>query len=223
MTARTIVTWPAPVLSKHAEHVEEINDDVVSLAQDLVDTMNVSFGAGLAATQIGELKSVAAIRPGYANLQLPSDPVVLGAIILVNPHLEPIGKDKFVWEEACLSIPNYQGRVRRFKKIKLTYYDLAGKEHQYVLEGDSAGVVQHETDHLVGKLFVDRMRPAERRVVLMSLRRKIKNDQKSQIKFLKMLASESEDRQADTAIVGRPKRKRMSKKKTFGKNKKRKR
>lgn len=219
MTTRTIVTWPSPVLSQEAEPVPEINDDVISLAQDLVDTMNVSFGAGLAATQIGVLRSVAVIRTGYANLQLPPDPVIGDAVILVNPQLEYVGEDKFTWEEACLSIPEYQGKVRRFKKINLTYTDLAGGLHHHVLEDESAGVIQHETDHLVGKLFVDRMRSKERRLVLMSLRRKIQSERKSQLKFLEILANDVSPSEK-AIVIGRPKRKKKPKKK-FGKNKKR--
>ena len=220
MTVRTIVVWPSPILNKSAELITEIDDSIVALAQDLVDTMNVSFGAGLAATQIGELQSIAVIKAGYANLQLPIDPIISEAIVMINPQLEFMGKDKFGWEEACLSIPDYQGKVRRFKKIKVSYSDLSGSLHEFILKDEHAGVVQHETDHLIGKLFVDRMTSKDRRLVLMSLRRKIQTAKKSRVKFLKMLALEADGvEQAPT--IGRPKRKKQIKKKQFGKNKKR--
>ena len=221
MAVRSILTWPDPILKVQAEFINIIDESVVSLARDLVDTMNVSFGAGLAATQIGMTRSIAVIRTGYAGLDLPSDPIVEGAVILINPQIEFLGKEKFTWEEACLSIPGYQSPVRRIKKIKLSYVDLTGFFHERVLENEAAGVVQHETDHLYGKLFVDRMRPLNRRRALMSLRRKIQSSHKAQAKFLKMMAAEEDTRDQSHSVIGRPKRKKTVKKQ-FGKNKKRK-
>ena len=223
MPARSIITWPSAILAQTSEFISLIDSDVVDLANDLVDTMNVSFGAGLAATQVGDLKSMVVIREGYAGLELPPDPVVKTAVVLVNPAVKFVGDDKFWWNEACLSVPNYQGKVRRHKKIDLTYTDLSGKEHVVTLEDEPAGVVQHEVDHLNGKLFLDRLPSDRRRAVLMGLRRRINAEKKSKDKFLKMMSIEEERQSTDTLKIGRPRSKRNSKKKgkTYGKNKRR--
>jgi peptide deformylase len=222
MPVRSIATWPSPVLKEKSEFVDNINESTVQLACDLIDTMNVSFGAGLASTQIGVLQSVVVIKTDYGGLSLKSDPVLKSAVVLVNPVVELIGDEKFSWEEACLSIPDYQGMVRRHHCIKLTYTNLLGEQKSFLLEGVPAGIVQHETDHLIGKLFVDRMSPANRRLILMRLRRKIQNEKKSRLKFLKSVATEEEQQhKPEHIIIGRPKR-RKKLPKTFGKNKKKK-
>jgi peptide deformylase len=141
-----------------AAPIEPIDSTAAILAKDLFDTMTASFGAGLAAIQIGVAKSICVIKKGlYSNDPLPEDSELPGAIVLVNPEVEILDEEMFQWREACLSVDNIEEEVSRYRKINIRYTDLSGSKQEFTLQDQIAGVVQHETDHLIGKVFIDRL------------------------------------------------------------------
>jgi peptide deformylase len=180
MPARKILHWPNLQLCRPAEVIEEIDDAVVELARDLIDSMKAELGAGLAATQINVHRAMVVIAADYASEStLEADPVCSDAIVLVNPKFEVQAEETFFWEEACLSVPEYSEVVERYQKIRLEYKNIAGVSIVRELESPLSGIVQHEVDHLQGKLYLDRLPSDKKRRAVMILRARIDKKKKA--------------------------------------------
>jgi len=169
MTLRRIAQLGEPILRQRARELslEELRSEPVQrLIDDMIETMHDADGAGIAAPQV------------YASLQLtvievrdnPRYPKVepIPLTVLVNPVVTPdvpslLGEladsDAFSVYEGCLSVPGIRGRVRRPRRVHVRAWDRAGEPLEFVWQGFRAVVVQHETDHLWGTLFVDRADP----------------------------------------------------------------
>ncbi len=187
MAARTILHWPDPRLGQTAQKIEQIDAHAIDLARDLYDSMIVEFGAGLAATQLGILQSMIVIAADYSDdTTLAVDPILPESIVLVNPRVTFLGEDKFSWEEACLSVPDFSEMVERHSNIALAYLDLAGVSHNKELGPPFSGIVQHEVDHLIGKLYIDRLSSARRRNALRLLRARVKRKKLKEAKKRKL-------------------------------------
>jgi peptide deformylase len=127
-----------------------------ALVQDLFDTMEAANGAGLAAPQIGVDLQVVIF--GFArNARYPDAPPV-PRTVLVNPTITPLSEDEEEGWEGCLSVPGLRGVVPRWSRIRYTGFDARGKPIDRDAEGFHARVVQHECDHLIGKLYPMRVR-----------------------------------------------------------------
>jgi peptide deformylase len=160
MPVRTILKWPHVKLKELSTPIDSIDLDTCSLAKDLFDTMNASFGAGLAAIQVDVSKAICVIKSNLykdSGCMLSEDTKLPGAIVLINPKIDILGKETFVWKEACLSIDDVEEEVTRYKKIKVCYSNLSGIPQEAILYNEIAAVVQHETDHLNGTVFIDRL------------------------------------------------------------------
>lgn len=147
-----------PILREHARelsHEELASAEVQTLIDDMIETMHAANGAGIAAPQVGRSLAICLVEirgnPRYPYL--PSIPLT----VLVNPKITPRADETFSNYEGCLSVPNLRGRVTRSTEIDLSYLDRSGARTDCVVRGLSAGVYQHECDHLVGALFVDRV------------------------------------------------------------------
>ena len=123
---------------------------------DLVETMRAANGAGIAAPQVHNPIRVCVVHV-QKNARYPYMPDI-PLTIMVNPALTPLTSETFENYEGCLSVPNLRGLVDRFTRVELAYWDRHGVEVKQTLRGLSAGVFQHECDHLDGMLFVDRVR-----------------------------------------------------------------
>lgn len=159
MTVRDIVQIGHPALRAPARPLtpgEVAAPGIQRLIDDLVDTMRAADGAGLAATQVGEgvQVCVAEVRPG--NPRYPYKPEI-PLTVLVNPVVEPLTAETFANYEGCLSVPGLRGVVDRFVQVRVRALDRAGAPLDLTVRGLSAGTFQHETDHLHGRLFVDRV------------------------------------------------------------------
>lgn len=159
MAIRKIVTIPDPILSKKAQKVSEVTDDIKKLAQDLLDTVKVAKdpeGAGLAAPQLGKSKRMCVVRHFYED---PINPETIRSddMILINPKIISHSKEIEADWEGCLSVPDEYGMVERFNKIKLTAKDLDGNALKIKAEGFFARTIQHEIDHLDGILFTSKV------------------------------------------------------------------
>ena len=152
MTKLRILEFPDPRLRKKAAPVAAVDDAVRTLIDDMFETMYEALGIGLAATQVDVHRRVL-----VADLsQEKNEPHVL-----INPAI--LEKDgTTVTEEGCLSVPGYYDEVERAEHIKVRYLDRAGNEQESEIEGLLAVCVQHEMDHLEGKLFVDYLSEVKR-------------------------------------------------------------
>lgn len=160
MAILKIATIGHPVLRHVAREVslEELRSaEMQRFVDDLVETMRDANGAGLAAPQVHQSIQVCAIEV-KDNPRYPYKPNI-PLTILVNPKLTPLGApdETFLNYEGCLSVPNLRGEVRRFAQLRVEAWDRTGNPLDFEAKGLAAGTFQHEVDHLLGKVFLDRV------------------------------------------------------------------
>ena len=155
MAIRKILKFPNQDLRIKAKPIETFDEELKTLTDDMFETMHSVNGIGLAATQIGIAKQVAVID---------ISPEKNEPLVIVNPKiqiLDPSKKEDY--DEGCLSVPGFFETISRPSDIKLSYQDLNGKKQEIKPEGLLTKVVQHELDHLNGRLFVDHISELKRR------------------------------------------------------------
>jgi len=158
MSVRTILKMGDPRLLHVAKPVTAFDtDDLHLLITDLLDTMRTADGAGLAAPQIGVDLQVVIFGTDAPNPRYPQAPVV-PRTVLINPVITPLDDAQDDDWEGCLSMPGLRGKVPRFCRIRYTGFDQFGDPIDRTVEGFHARVVQHECDHLIGKLYPMRVR-----------------------------------------------------------------
>lgn len=157
MPIRPILRMGDPRLLRVAEPVTNLHSpDLAALIQDLRDTMAAANGAGLAAPQIGVNLQVVIFGSGQPNPRYPQAPVV-PPTVLINPVLTPLGDEMQTDWEGCLSVPGLRGQVPRWQRLHYQGLDEHGHPIDRMAEGFHARVVQHECDHLWGRLYPMRM------------------------------------------------------------------
>ena len=164
MTVRDILKMGDPRLLRVAPPVpaEALGGaDLAALVADMFETMLAVNGAGLAAPQIGVDLQLVIFGTDAPNLRYPEAPVVPRTVLL-NPVIEPLGSDEEDGWEGCLSVPGLRGVVPRWSRIRYTGVDPQGRPIDRTVDGFHARVVQHECDHLVGKLYPMRVRDFSR-------------------------------------------------------------
>jgi len=236
MTVRTIIKWPDSKLSQIAENVDPLAQETKDLVQDLLDTMTTAFGIGLASTQVGIAKSICIIRSSFIEDEnLSPDLDFKKVVVLINPEIVFLDDKKFRWKEACLSIPGIEETVVRHYKIQLTYENLQGEKTTLILENKDAAVIQHEVDHLFGKVFLDRL-PAKKRKKLktriLQKKRDLLNKKRKKLKKIKKDIELEKKQSVEPPTPGfrvfsktsitKSKKKQKRNRKLFGKNKSRK-
>ena len=155
MTVREILRMGDPRLLRQAQPVTRF--DTPELHQLLQDTMAAANGAGLAAPQIGENLRIVIFGSGQHNPRYPKQPPV-PRTVLINPEITPLGDAEETDWEGCLSVPGLRGRVPRYQRVRYRGLDAWGQPVEREVEGFHARVVQHECDHLDGRLYPTRMR-----------------------------------------------------------------
>lgn len=133
-----------------------MSDNFTQLLIDMRDSMKHYGGIGIAAPQIGEPLAVAIIDVPESNRY--GEEVRLGSTVFVNPEIEYLTDEEQGFWEGCLSVPGLRGFVERPKKVRVSYLDERGEEKEITAEGFLATVLQHELDHLWGKLYIDRLK-----------------------------------------------------------------
>ena len=168
---RNVLTHPNAKLRASNTEVEDVNN-VKDLIIDLIDTCNVKMGAGLAAPQIGVNKKVVVIKPKVFGKDNP-DPSEYNDeyMVIINPVLENTG-DEITWKEGCLSIPDAVANVQRSETTLIKYTSEKGEVKRLIAEWPFSGGIQHECDHLEGKLFIHRMPKKKAAFLLDRIRRK---------------------------------------------------
>lgn len=162
-----IYTYPDEVLLKRSDPLENIDGEVARLAEDMANTMYLAPGAGLAANQVGR-----PVRLVVLDVTDRQDEAPRGLITLVNPVIEE-AEGEIVFEEGCLSVPDYCANVKRAARVLVRGYDLSEKEVELDAEGYLAVVLQHEIDHLEGKLFIDRISRLKRELYKRKLKKRL--------------------------------------------------
>ena len=172
---RPIVLHPDARLKKKSVQVENINDDLIKLAEDMMETMYDAPGIGLAAPQIGVLERLIVMDCAKKEDEKP-DPV-----IMVNPLITASSEEISVYEEGCLSIPEHFAEVTRPELVQVEWIDLDGKQHSEEFGGLKSTCIQHEIDHLNGKLFIDYLGPMKRQLITRKMqkfkREKLRGDE----------------------------------------------
>jgi peptide deformylase len=148
MSTRPLVILPAPQLRLTSAPIARVDDGVRKLAQDMLDTMYAAPGIGLAAVQVGEMTRLVTIDVSH-------DEDAKDPRVFVNPEILWKSDDLSVYEEGCLSIPEYYEEVERPARVRVRYTNLAGEPEELEADGLLATCLQHEIDHLDGVLFID--------------------------------------------------------------------
>ena len=152
MSALTILEYPDPRLRKVAAPVTEFDGSLVKLVRDMAETMYAAPGVGLAATQVDVHKRVIVIDVSDAKDDL---------LVLVNPEIV-MAEGESECEEGCLSVPGYYDKVTRAARITVRARNERGEPIERTADGLLAVCIQHEMDHLLGKMFVDYLSPLKR-------------------------------------------------------------
>ena len=157
MAILKICKYPEPVLKKRALEVKKVSEADKRLIENMIETMKASGGVGLAANQVGISKRIFVFNPSEEDWR---------ADAMINPVIiKRRGSEKT--EEGCLSLPGISAEVRRYKSVLVEGLDIDGRHVRFEAKGLLARLIQHEVDHLDGKLFIDRLNPLRR---MMSLR-----------------------------------------------------
>ena len=159
MTTRPILIHPDPRLKTVADPVREIDDDIRRLADDMLQTMYEAPGIGLAAPQVGVLSRML-VMDCVKEDSAPPRPMVL-----INPEIIWSSEETNIYEEGCLSIPEQYADVERPAEVKVRWISLDGTEEEEHFGGLWATCVQHEIDHLNGRLFIDYLKPLRRQMI----------------------------------------------------------
>lgn len=157
MAVRQILRMGEPLLFKVAEPVSEFGtDELKQLIADMFDTMAAAGGVGLAAPQIGV--DLQLVIFGFDKSERYPEVGSVPQTILINPVITPLGGDEELGWEGCLSVPGLRGEVPRYSRIRYQGFDPDGNPVDRTVDGFHARVVQHECDHLIGRLFPSRIR-----------------------------------------------------------------
>ncbi|MBP3087678.1 peptide deformylase [Corynebacterium sp. sy017] len=162
MTILDIRLFGDPVLNTRAQEVNVFDDNLATLIDDMLETMDDAGGVGLAANQVGVLKRVFVYDCSHIEAGLRGH--------IINPVWEPIGEETQTGTEGCLSIPDISFDTKRWEKVKVTGVDVNGSPVSMVASGLMARCIQHETDHLDGVLFLRKLSPELRKEAMAQIR-----------------------------------------------------
>lgn len=167
MAIKKILTFPNPVLREKAEKITTFDDELKQLANDMGKTMYNAPGVGLAANQIGITRQIVVVDISREENEKKF-------IALINPVISE-GEGSVTGEEGCLSVLEYESKVKRFRKIRVTAQDLDGKKLDFEAEDRFARILQHEVDHLHGTLFIDHISRLKLTLYKKKLKKILKN------------------------------------------------
>lgn len=157
MAVRKILRMGEPLLFEIAEPVTDFSaPELHRLIEDMFDTMRAAGGVGIAAPQIGVGLQVVIF--GFEKSDRYPNAEAVPETVLINPVITPLGEEETPGWEGCLSVPGLRGEVPRYERIRYTGFTPAGEAIDRTVEGFHARVVQHECDHLIGRLFPSRVR-----------------------------------------------------------------
>ena len=159
MTIKPLIILPDPLLRQVSKPIERVDAETKRLAQDMLDTMYDAPGIGLAAVQIGVGRRMLVIDVSREDEEKTP-------LVFINPEILSSSDEPSVYEEGCLSIPDYYAEVERPAQVTVKYVDREGKDQTIDAEGLLATCLQHEIDHLNGILFIDHISRLKREMVI---------------------------------------------------------
>ena len=168
MSIKPLIILPDPVLRQSSKPVERVDAPLLKLADDMLETMYDAPGIGLAAIQIGEPLRMLVI-------DLAKEGEEPAPQVFINPEIVGSGEERSVYEEGCLSIPDYYAEVERPATVRVKYLDRDGKLQEIDAEGLLATCLQHEIDHLNGVLFIDHISKLKRDMVVKKFKKLAKD------------------------------------------------
>tara|TARA_B100001057_G_scaffold418781_1_gene438220 strand:- start:255 stop:779 length:525 start_codon:yes stop_codon:yes gene_type:complete len=168
MSIKDIITVPDETLKKISEPVEKVGINEKKLVQDLLDTMYQSNGIGLAAVQVGVLKRILVIDISTKDEKR-------NPMSFINPIIKKLSSETSIYEEGCLSIPDTFIEIERPKICEIEYVDINGKKKDLKCEGLLSTCLQHEINHLEGKLIIDHLSKLKRDLIIKKISKFKKN------------------------------------------------
>ncbi|KAA0972348.1 peptide deformylase [Aureimonas fodinaquatilis] len=159
MTVKPLIILPDPLLRVQSKPVERIDDELRRFSDDMLETMYDAPGIGLAAIQVG-------VPLRMLVIDLAKDEEPKAPTTFINPEIVQFSDEASVYEEGCLSIPEYFAEVERPASLTVRYQDLDGKTQEVTTDGLLATCLQHEIDHLNGILFIDHISRLKRDMVI---------------------------------------------------------
>jgi peptide deformylase len=159
MTIKPLIILPDPLLRQVSTKVEQVDDQIRTLADDMLATMYDAPGIGLAAIQVGIAKRMLVI-------DLSKEGEDKKPQVFINPEILASSDERSTYEEGCLSIPDYYAEVERPARITVKHINIEGKEETSAADGLLATCLQHEIDHLNGVLFIDHISRLKREMVI---------------------------------------------------------
>ena len=159
---KKIIIEPDPLLRKKCKSLEKVDDEVKKLMNDMLETMYAAPGIGLAAVQVGILKRLIVI-------DISKNKEKKNPIFLINPEIIFKSKNTSIYEEGCLSLPGHFAEIERPEECHIKYIDYEGKKKEMKANGLLATCIQHEIDHLNGKLFIDYLSKLKKDMIIKKL------------------------------------------------------
>jgi peptide deformylase len=169
MAKLPIVKIPDPILREVSTPVETIGPDLRQLADDMLETMYEAPGIGLAAIQVGVPKRLLV-------LDTSKDENARKPLVMFNPEIVRLGDQSRVYEEGCLSIPDVHVEIERPATLTVRYVDQEGRRQELDADGLLATAIQHELDHLDGRLIIDFLSRLRREMIIRRFRKLARND-----------------------------------------------
>jgi peptide deformylase len=169
MAILDIIILPDPILRQVSTPVEHVDDALRRTLDDMLETMHDAPGIGLAAIQVG-------IPKRFLVLDLSEDDETPTPLFMINPEIVKLGDERRVHEEGCLSIPDVRFDIERPSTLTVRYTDRDGRPQQLDADGLLATAIQHEVDHLNGRMIIDYMTRLKRDMVIRRFRKFTRND-----------------------------------------------
>jgi peptide deformylase len=168
MAKLAIITLPDPILRKVSAPVERIDETLRKLADDMLQTMYAAPGVGLAAVQVGVARRLIVLDTAKGEAEPPRP------LVLFNPEIVALGSELREHEEGCLSIPGVRIDIERPSAATVRFLDREGKRQELVAEGLLATAIQHEIDHLNGRLIIDFLSRLKRDIIVRKFKKQAK-------------------------------------------------
>jgi peptide deformylase len=159
MTIKPLIILPDPILRQVSKPIEQVDAELLKLADDMLETMYDAPGIGLAGIQIGVPRRILVVDVSREDEEKQPQ-------VLINPEIVKSSDERSVYEEGCLSIPEYYAEVERPATVTVKHIGRDGKEHVVEADGLLATCLQHEIDHLNGVLFIDHISRLKREMVI---------------------------------------------------------
>lgn len=167
MAILKLYTYPEKILSEKCDKVAKVTNETRKILDDMLETMYADKGVGLAAPQVGIKQRLIVIDDKVSEDGIPGP----HPMYLVNPEIIEKSAETIFFNEGCLSVPGQSAEVERHKKIKVRYTDYNGKEQLLEAEDYLAVIIQHETDHLDGILYIDHLSRLKRNIIIKKLKK----------------------------------------------------